>query len=185
TILLLTDAALYAVRFDWHTEKVASFERVDLRHVLGLQLGTYITSTLAAAQTDPRRNVGFVVRYRPGREDIVRVNTRSLKTDVFAAESKTVMGDDALVTSGPPAAGKSNAAVTTSAKGKTGKEKEPAITPARILAFKALPTRSSLSSDDAGADGANSENRNSSERSSTELDTVRHVCEEIERAALA
>ncbi|KAI9744361.1 MAG: hypothetical protein M4579_007692, partial [Chaenotheca gracillima] len=65
------------------------------------------------------------------------------------------MGDDALVTSGPPATGKSNAAVTTSAKVKTGKEKEPAITPARILAFKALPTRSSLSSDDAGADGAN------------------------------
>lgn len=34
-ILLLTDAALYAVRFDWNLEKVSSFERVDLRSVAG------------------------------------------------------------------------------------------------------------------------------------------------------
>lgn len=34
-ILLLTDAALYAVHFDWNLEKVSSFERVDLRSVAG------------------------------------------------------------------------------------------------------------------------------------------------------
>lgn len=34
-ILLLTDAALYVVRFDWNLEKVSSFERVDLRSVAG------------------------------------------------------------------------------------------------------------------------------------------------------
>ncbi|KAI9866695.1 MAG: hypothetical protein M1830_005918, partial [Pleopsidium flavum] len=57
-VLLLTDAALYAVRFDWDMEKASSFERVDLRSVLGLQYGTYITSTLTATQTDEKRNVG-------------------------------------------------------------------------------------------------------------------------------
>ena len=44
--------------------------------------GTYITSTLATAQTDERKNVGFVVKYRPGKEDIARVNTRTVNNIV-------------------------------------------------------------------------------------------------------
>ena len=81
-VLLLTDAAIYAVRFDWNMEKVAGFERVDIRSVVGIRKGVYVTSTLAAAQTDEERNVGFVVRYRPGDMNTARINTRSLSTAV-------------------------------------------------------------------------------------------------------
>ncbi|CAD0047458.1 unnamed protein product [Aureobasidium pullulans] len=76
-IVLLTDTALYFCRFDWDTEKVGSFERVEL-------------------------NVGFVVKYSSQTPAMVRTNTRSLanekeasaaekdgkKTDVKPAESR-------------------------------------------------------------------------------------------------
>ncbi|MCJ1284814.1 hypothetical protein MMC26_004151 [Xylographa opegraphella] len=81
-VLLLTNTAIYAVRFDWNIEKVAGFERVELKSIVGIMKGIYITSTLAAAQTDEERNVGFVVRYRPGQKDVARINTRSLSTAV-------------------------------------------------------------------------------------------------------
>ncbi|MCJ1419814.1 hypothetical protein MMC32_006170 [Xylographa parallela] len=81
-VLLLTNTAIYAVRFDWNMEKVAGFERVELKSIVGIMKGIYITSTLAAAQTDEERNVGFVVRYRPGQKDVARINTRSLSTAV-------------------------------------------------------------------------------------------------------
>ena len=56
SVLLLTDAALYRVLFDWSNEKVSSFERVDLRSITGITKGTYITSTLTSAQSDEGRN---------------------------------------------------------------------------------------------------------------------------------
>ena len=79
-VLLLTDSALYATRFDWNMEKVISFERVDLQHIVSIKYGTYITSTLSAAQCDEKRNVGFVITYKAGTNDITRVNTRSLSS---------------------------------------------------------------------------------------------------------
>jgi hypothetical protein len=80
SVLLLTDSGLYACRFDWNLEKVSSFERVSLDHVLGIKYGTYITSTLSASQADEQRNVGFVVTYEAGANDITRVNTRSMSS---------------------------------------------------------------------------------------------------------
>ena len=77
-VLLLTDTALYRVKFDWNVEKAASFERVDIRSIVLILKGTYITSTLSATQRDPGKNLGFIVRYRPGKEDLRRTNTRSL-----------------------------------------------------------------------------------------------------------
>jgi len=79
-VLLLTDAALYLCRFDWNLDKVSSFERVELSHVTRIRFGTYITSTMSAAQTDEMRNVGLVVSYRPGKDDVMRINTRSLSS---------------------------------------------------------------------------------------------------------
>lgn len=79
-VLLLTDAALYLCRFDWNLDKVSSFERVDLSHVTSIRFGTYVTSTFSATQTDEERNVGLVVEYRPGSNDITRINTRTLST---------------------------------------------------------------------------------------------------------
>jgi hypothetical protein len=79
-VLLLTDAALYLCRFDWKLDKVSSFERVELSHVVGIKVGTYITSTISPAQADEKKNVGFVVSYEPGKNDIKRINTRSLSS---------------------------------------------------------------------------------------------------------
>ena len=44
--------------------------------------GTYILSTLTAAQVDESKNVGLVIKYRAGKKDIVRINTRSLSSVV-------------------------------------------------------------------------------------------------------
>ena len=88
-VLLLTDAALYLCRFDWNLDKVRSFERADLAHVQSIRLGTYVTSTISATQTDELRNVGLVIYYKPGSNDITRINTRSLSS-LAAAASKSL-----------------------------------------------------------------------------------------------
>ncbi|KAG9252074.1 SacI domain protein [Emericellopsis atlantica] len=87
-VLLLTDAALYVCRFDWNMDKVSSFERVDLRNVTGIKLGTYITSTVSPSHMDASKNVGFVVTYQPGKADVVRTNTRTSSTRGEIAPSK-------------------------------------------------------------------------------------------------
>lgn len=115
-VLLITDAALYCVRFDWHVDKVSSFERVDLRSIIGIMKGTYITSTLALTEIDTDRNVGFVISYRP-RKEITRVNTRTLSS---AADLK--QGEPSLV----------EGALTL-----LGRKEETAAL--KMLAFKALP----------------------------------------------
>ncbi|KAI1303433.1 SacI homology domain-containing protein [Xylaria venustula] len=79
-VLLLTDVALYLCRFDWNLDKVSSFERVDLAHVVGIKVGTYITSTISPAQADETKNVGIVITYEPGKTDVKRMNTRSLSS---------------------------------------------------------------------------------------------------------
>lgn len=79
-VFLLTDAALYLCRFDWNLDKVSSFDRVDLSHVVGIKYGTYITSTISPTQMDETKNIGLLITYKPGSEDIRRVNTRSLSS---------------------------------------------------------------------------------------------------------
>ncbi len=124
SVLLLTDVALYACRLDLNMEKVSSFERVDLRHVANIQYGTYITSTLSAGQADELRNVGFVVTYKAGANDITRVNTRSMSTAPSREASDLLKGESVTPLPVPGhLRGKPNSNV-------------------RILAFKALPARS-------------------------------------------
>lgn len=123
-VLLVTDAAIYRVKFDWDVEKVSSFERVDMRSVTGIMKGTYITSTLAATQSDSERNVGFVIKYKPGKEDIARVNTRSLSSAVDLNDSHSSNAEGASSQS-------SKKVVTSDLK---------------VLAFKALPARDSFAS---------------------------------------
>ncbi|KAH8893431.1 hypothetical protein GQ53DRAFT_718170 [Thozetella sp. PMI_491] len=79
-VFLLTDAALYLCRFDWNLDKLSSFERVDLAHIQKIRFGTYITSTISPVHIDEMRNVGLVVEYQPGRNDVTRINTRSLSS---------------------------------------------------------------------------------------------------------
>lgn len=94
-VLLLTERALYLCRFDWGTEKVREFERVELERVRGLVRGLYITSTLAQRHMDEKTNVGLVVRYAvSGREgEEIRVNTRSLSNEKTKA-GKGKKGDE-------------------------------------------------------------------------------------------
>ncbi|KAJ5259446.1 hypothetical protein N7478_012427 [Penicillium angulare] len=85
SVLLLTDAAVYSCRFDWETDKVLSFERIDLRSISRIHYGTYVTSILTESQSDERTNVGLVIVYRDGDDNLLRVNTRSLQTNVRPA----------------------------------------------------------------------------------------------------
>jgi hypothetical protein len=80
-VLLLTEEALYFCRLDWTTEKVKSFEKIDLDSVLSLNRGTYITSTFASRDLDESKNVGFVLKWSTEGNDPIRINTRSLTSD--------------------------------------------------------------------------------------------------------
>ncbi|KAL8879380.1 MAG: hypothetical protein Q9198_002992 [Flavoplaca austrocitrina] len=166
-ILLLTDAALYAVRFDWNLEKVSSFERIDLRSLDGICHGSYITSTLTTIQTDESKNVGIIVKYRPGKEDIARVNTRSLDTAVHTdsdPDSGRTIAITKLFGSSEP-----------SLSSPQGVEKSPSkdSQALKILAFKALPARTSLAN--VGGQGADTV-------IVSERDWVSGICEDIQRA---
>jgi len=77
-VVLLTDTALYCCRMDWGTEKIARYEKIDLRSVKNIKWGVYVTSTLTERQMTEDVNQGLVIRYTPGKGDVVRVNTRSL-----------------------------------------------------------------------------------------------------------
>jgi hypothetical protein len=79
-VVLLTDAALYVCRLDWNSDKVSSFERVDLAKIIQLRIGTYITSTISPAHMDEAKNVGLVVSYEPGDSRVQRTNTRTLSS---------------------------------------------------------------------------------------------------------
>ncbi|EXJ93793.1 hypothetical protein A1O1_02186 [Capronia coronata CBS 617.96] len=81
-VVLLTDAAIYCCRFDWTTEKLASFEKIDIRSVSKIKYGTYITSTFSERQTNEELNAGVVIIYQPGKGNTIRTNTRSLQNYV-------------------------------------------------------------------------------------------------------
>jgi len=150
-VLLLTDSAIYATRFDWNIEKVISFERVDLTHIVSLKYGTYITSTLSAAQSDEKRNVGFVITYKAGSNDITRINTRSMST-VQSSDDGNMLHD-------------------TPVGGLASLMTRPAPSPNKVLAWKALPSRSAVS-----------EGRE--EHHLSEIKSVKAICSEIERMVL-
>ncbi|EPE30404.1 hypothetical protein GLAREA_03371 [Glarea lozoyensis ATCC 20868] len=154
TILLLTDSGLYSCRFDWNIEKVSSFERVSLDHILTIKYGTYITSTLSASQTDEQRNIGFVVTYQAGKNDIARVNTRSM-ANVSRIDMDSLGG---RATSPPP-------------KGLAALIGRPTTPANRVLAFKAISTRSAVTGE-------------GNENGLSELEQIRGICAEIERMIL-
>ncbi|THZ26524.1 hypothetical protein D6C91_02586 [Aureobasidium pullulans] len=115
-IVLLTDTALYFCRFDWDTEKVGSFERVELVDLESIKYGAYITSTLGPTHMDGKKNVGFVVKYSSQTPAMVRTNTRSLANEKEASAAE-----------------------------KDGKKTDVKPAESRLLAFKALPPRNSAS----------------------------------------
>lgn len=170
-VLLLTDKALYFCRFDWNTEKVGSFERVELDEIEGLQYGAYITSTLGPTHMDEKKNVGFTVKYRPLNKAMVRTNTRSLANEKVAAEAdeKHAQQAQAQAADALPSNPKEAAASDTAKP----KQKDDAAT--RILAFKALPPSRSARKEDDSKSGDSGE--------PSEIELVKHVCDEIDRLA--
>ena len=94
SVLLLTDAALYGCKFDWSTEKVLAFEKIDLRAITSIHYGTYITSTFTERQRDEEANVGIAIMYTPGKESVMRVNTRSLRNSVSEDTTTQKAGKD-------------------------------------------------------------------------------------------
>lgn len=157
-ILLLTDAALYVVRFDWNIDKVSSFDRVDLRSVLGIMRGTYISSTHTAKQMDEQRNIGLVVKYKPGEGDLQRRNTRSLSS----APAEDQVQSPEKSPSSPSYIPSLGALARLSVRGSS-----PEI---KLLAFKALPVRSKP----ANADGQET-------HMMSEKEVIKSVCDEIQR----
>ncbi|KAH7407485.1 SacI homology domain-containing protein [Cadophora sp. MPI-SDFR-AT-0126] len=156
SILLLTDAALYSVRFDWDMEKVSSFERIDLMHISRITYGTYITSTLSAAQVDEQHNKGLVIKYKAGADDITRVNTRSMSNIQTRAETDLPAGSSVP---GPQSIFKSL----------TGVAAVPAAPELNVLALKAVPVRSAVTGN---------------EPRLSEMEQVKGICNEIERMTL-
>ncbi|KAI0179179.1 SacI homology domain-containing protein [Hypoxylon sp. FL1284] len=139
-VLLLTDTALYLCRFDWKLDKVSSFERVDLAHVVSIKVGTYITSTISPAEADETKNIGVVVTYEPGKFDIKRTNTRSLSSTSGQLDPS---GKNGLV-DGPaviPAAvsGMLNQGILNAFTAKSQPQ------PPRKIALKALQSRTAVS----------------------------------------
>ncbi|KAK7423129.1 hypothetical protein QQX98_001205 [Neonectria punicea] len=158
-VLLLTDAALYLCRFDWKSDKVSSFERIQLGNVTGIKFGTYITSTISISHIDETKNVGLVVSYHPGKNDIKRTNTRTFSSrgDITGKPNNPGDDKDASIP----------ASLASFLSGKT-----PQSPDLRRLVFKAPDTDSSMAV--AGTDGPQQ----------TELQQVVTICAEIERLAL-
>ena len=88
-IVILTDAALYIVRFDWNIEKVSSFERIILHNIKGLVRGTYVTSPFTPAQMEEQLNIGVVIRYQKDGNNAQRTMSRSLSTTLSKQEDDT------------------------------------------------------------------------------------------------
>lgn len=156
-VLLLTDAALYLCRFDWKSDKVSSFDRVELSHITGIKYGTYITSTISLSHVDENKNSGFVVSYQPGKSDFRRTNTRT-----FSSRGD-VAGKDGAEDDASPSIASSLASLV------PGKSKP--STDSRILAFKATYADSSVAV--LGDDGPRQ----------TESQQISTICAEIERLA--
>lgn len=153
-VLLLTDCAMYLCRINWDLDRVSSFERVELAHVVGIKVGTYITSTISSVHMDEEKNVGLVVSYKPGKDDFTRTNTRTLSS----------LGDKRKTHRTTPGAGSGSGPFAGFFSGLS----QTASPPPRKIALKAPYARSSLA-------------RDGDEPRQTEEQVVHSICSEIER----
>ncbi|KAH8671265.1 SacI homology domain-containing protein [Xylariales sp. PMI_506] len=166
-VLLLTDVALYSCRFDWKLDKVSSFERVDLAHIVGIKVGTYITSTMSSTQADETKNIGLVVTYEPGKNDIKRVNTRSLTSHVSSSNSSDGNKDE-------PQSGPAQAETTQTHPASANTPPQAA----KKIAFKALYAHSSIND-------ASVSTKATGAKVLTEQEQIDVIANEIERLVLA
>ncbi|KAK7969144.1 hypothetical protein PG988_008217 [Apiospora saccharicola] len=181
-VLLLTGTALYLCRFDWKLDKVSSFERVDMSHVLGIQVGTYITTTISPAQADEAKNMGLVVTYEPGEKDIRRVNTRSLSSVSGPPPhdgSDDASGAPTGASPSSPSGGGGGILGPIFGGGRKQQQQEPRQPPKRI-ALKALYAQSSFQD---AARTKTMANNNRDSKVLTEAQQIDMIAAEIERLA--
>lgn len=178
-VLLLTGTALYLCRFDWKLDKVSSFERVDMSHVLGIQVGTYITTTISPAQADEAKNRGLVVTYEPGEKDVRRVNTRSLSS-VSGPPPQDGSDDVATSPSSPSGGGGGILGPIFGGGRKQQQEQQEPRQPPRRIALKALYAQSSFQD---AARTKTMANNNRDSKVLTEAQQVDMIAAEIERLA--
>ncbi|KAL9094996.1 MAG: hypothetical protein Q9165_002598 [Trypethelium subeluteriae] len=169
-VVLVTNLSLYLCRFDWSIEKVSEYTKVDLDRITSLRKGTYITSTLTSKQRDEERNYGFVISYdAPSGKDIRRFNTRSLKSEKEPSEGVNAQS------------GAENNLEAHGSEGQRPENQEPEKkqeprqhNQVRILAFKALPPRSSAMTSESATDI----------KHQSEKDIIESVCDDIQRVIL-
>ena len=77
-VLLMTNAALYVVSFNYSLEMVVGFTRVPLTSITSIQKGSYILSPLQEASRDPAENAGFILNFSSMHED-TRYSTYSIR----------------------------------------------------------------------------------------------------------
>lgn len=133
---------------------------------------------------DEKTNVGLVIVHSDGDENLLRVNTRSLRSNVNLKALDA--GDDNNKNnnaSGPSSSGNIDNTTTNNNDEwdiyswfKTGTGTKRSTSP--FIAFKALPLSNSVMSKNRNSDGGVVANV-------SELDFVRSICEEIERAIMA
>ncbi|KAK7517557.1 SacI homology domain-containing protein [Phyllosticta citriasiana] len=183
-VLLLTDRAVYFCRFDWGTEKVREFERIELKNISALRKGTYITSTLAPRHADEDKNVGFIVEYVRPRTDRVRINTRSLanqkgESEAQAQEEKEPQSkNDGEAADVPQTEEQQRQSQQTPASEDDDPFSDDVET--RFLAFKALPPKSSFAT--TSPSGSTNDDDNDADPPS-ERELVGLICDEIVRVA--
>ncbi|TKX22953.1 hypothetical protein C1H76_4989 [Elsinoe australis] len=200
-VLLLTNRALYLVRFDWNTEKVGSYERVELGDITGVKRGTYVTSTLGAKNLDEERNVGFVVTYLPRAGGVKRVNTRSLSTEVRKGDTSPRDPREGKGTKAEESKGDENPAEQrgveqgqeegTAEKDFASSPTGPADTKeSKILAFKALSPRHTATATDTASTRSRSSGKGKKKTSAqnvqdmSEREVVRLITEEVRGLAV-
>ncbi|KAK8177840.1 SacI homology domain-containing protein [Phyllosticta citrichinensis] len=176
-VLLLTERAVYFCRFDWGTEKVREFERIELKNVRALRKGTYITSTLAPRHANEDKNVGFTVEYVRPRTDRVRINTRSLANQKGESEAQVQEEKELQANNGGGGAD----VPQTEQQIQANEEDDPFSNDVetRFLAFKALPPKSSFAT--TSSSGSTDDGDDAEPPSEREL--VGLICDEIVRAA--
>lgn len=165
SVLVITDAGLYSCQINWNLEKLSSFERIGLESIENVKYGTYITSTLSAAQMDEKRNVGLVITYNV--DDDQKKNTNDNDDSICEDPSQEKSLISSIVQVVPVIPTRAVAAVAAVAGAVNKKPQE-----TRLLVFKALPSRSSISvataTEEAGAQ-------------ISELEQIEMICCEIER----
>lgn len=145
--------------------------------------GPYITSTLTNSEVDPKRNIGFIIKYEAGKDEILRINTRSLTSEVSrenpdVANQITNSDDDFPKDTTSPDTKKDDSNSSTSTSG-IRRNTPPPNSGERILAFKALSADASLKA----ISRVPSPLRKSAD--SDEETLVLGICDDIERACRA